>query len=257
MRSLLLLMLMLLLGSASSLAQTGPAPKPGAASKPAPAAKPAARTVDPALKARAETMAGPFSLRNADGTRSCDLTLKADAAAQPPQAFALLLDRSACTSVPFALQVEGWTPEVGGAIRLLSLQGRTLAEFTEATGGSYEALREGDGVYFLVNPASRDETEVRPEEMIGDWDLARAPGTPICRWTLTDQRATDGAYLVTVAPGCAPDIAQFAAAAWRTQGGNLLVASSSGAMTLRFARQEDGAWGKVPERGRPLLLLRP
>jgi len=255
MRSLLILML--LLGASPAFSQTAPAPKPGPAVKPAATAKPPARSVDPALKARAEKVAGPFSLRNADGTRACDLTLKTDPAAQPTLAFGLTLDRTACAAVPFALQVEAWTPDAAGAIRLLSIQGRTLAEFTEATGGSYEALREGDGVYFLVHPSNRDETDVRPEEMIGDWDLARAPGTPICRWTLTDQRGGDGNYLVTVATGCAADIAQFAAASWRTQGGNLLVSSSSGAMTLRFARQEDGAWGKVPERGRPLLLLRP
>ncbi|MEP9375504.1 AprI/Inh family metalloprotease inhibitor [Aquabacter sp. CN5-332] len=225
------------------------APKPQAA-KPAPPPK-----VDPALQAAAQKIAGPFTLSSADGARTCPVTLKPEPAAAN---FAATLDAGACASIPFTLQVMGWVPDPSGSIRFTGTDGRTVAEFTEGTGGTYEALREGDGVYFLSSPAAVTTVEVSAEEMIGDWDLARAAGSPaLCRWTLTGDAQAGGGFQVKVAPGCNTALADFSPATWRVEGGNVVVNSSAGAPPLRFARQEDGGWAKTPERGRPLLLLRP
>lgn len=240
-----------------AFAQGASAPKGEArpaAQKPAPA-RPA--KIDPALQAAAQKIAGPYLLSSADGARTCPLTLRADPAPGPAPAFLVTLEAGACAAIPFASHLAAWTLDPSGAVRLLDGQGRLGAEFTEATGGSYEALREGDGVYFLGHPAAEASIEVSAEEMTGDWDLARVPGKPICRWTLSPELGPGGARAVRVAPGCEPGLAQFAPSGWRIEGGNVLVESGSGASTVRFARQEDGSWAKVPERGRPLLLLRP
>ncbi|MFG1477812.1 AprI/Inh family metalloprotease inhibitor [Xanthobacter sp. V4C-4] len=229
------------------LAQGAPAapPRPQA-----PAA--AARPDDPLQKA-VERLAGPFRLTSADGERRCDLLLSP----QPSGAgFAVTLDRRACAAIVFAAQVGAWTPDASGSIRLLNEHGRTIAEFTEATGGSFEALREGDGVYFLGPPTALDAGAAAVDEVTGDWLLGRGAG-PVCRWTLTDARAARGGYLVQVAPDCDESLTRFAPATWEMSGGNILVRGVADGPTIRFARQEDGTWARIPERGRPLLMTRP
>lgn len=245
------------MGSSPAFGQGTGAPKGEArpsSQKPA-ATRPA--KVDPALQAAAQTIAGPFTLTSADGTRTCVVVLRADPAPGPAPAFLVTQDAGTCTAIAFVPQLAAWMPDPSGAVRLLDGQGRLVAEFTEATGGSYEALREGDGVYFLAPPAAQSGLDVSVEEMTGDWDLARTVGKPICRWTLTAEPAPGGGRAVRVAPGCDAGLAQFAPVGWRIEGGNVLVESGAGASAVRFARQEDGSWAKVPERGRPLLLLRP
>ncbi|MEP9349270.1 AprI/Inh family metalloprotease inhibitor [Xanthobacter sp. KR7-225] len=233
------------------------APALGAPEAPGPVAQkqqPAAR-LDPALRDAAEQKAGAYVLSSADGDRKCPITLKAEAAGA---GLAVQFDKAACAAtIGFSVQISGWLPDASGALRLLTAQGRTVAEFTEATGGSYEALREGDGVYFLINPSIVDVPEVTQAEVVGDWDLATSPGTPLCRWSLTQTPAPKGGFALQVAPGCAPAVARLGAAVWRLDGGNILVSGASGGPAIRFARQEDGSWARVPERGRPLLLSRP
>ncbi|WP_188584235.1 protease inhibitor Inh/omp19 family protein [Azorhizobium oxalatiphilum] len=227
-----------------------PAAPGTAAQKPVPAPK----APDPALKAEAEKRAGSLMLASADGERNCPVELKTAVAAS---GFALSFGTGGCPAVPFTAQVAGWLPDASGSIVMVSAQGRQVAEFTEGAGGAYEALREGDGVYFLAPPAALQEDMARPEEMLGTWDLSRTAGTPLCRWVFGEGAAAKGGFSVTVMPGCDSALAGFAPTSWRLEGGNVLVSSGSGASTLRFARQEDGGWAKVPERGRPLLMSRP
>lgn len=213
---------------------------------------------DPAVKDLAAQKAKDYVLASADGERQCPLTLKADPAAQ---GFLLQFDRPICeAALPFLSQVAGWVPDESGALHFLNAQGRTVAEFTEATGGSYEALREGDGVYFLSDPGMKEGTEVTEAEVSGDWDLAAGAAggaaKPLCRWTLTDVPAPKGGKAVKVAPGCDAALERLAPVAWQLEGGNILITPRSGA-PIRFARQEDGGWARVPERGRPLLMSRP
>ncbi|MFH1554426.1 MAG: AprI/Inh family metalloprotease inhibitor [Pseudomonadota bacterium] len=247
-------------GSASQKPAARPqAPtKPAAGGKSDPAkvdpAKADAGKVDPVLRAQAEQAAGAFVLSSADDQRKCPLTLKTESAAN---GFALVFDAGACTGIGFMQQVVAWTPDSSGAIRLMNAQGRLVVEFGQATAGNYEALREGDGVYFLASPAaSADATAVRVEEMLGDWDLARVAGTPICHVVLLEEAAANGGRKLLLGTPCDPAITQFGPVSWSIEGGNVLMASGSGGTPLRFARQEDGGWAKVPERGRPLFLLR-
>lgn len=259
--------------SAPSLAQNAGASKSEAA-KPSPA-KPAPQKpqgakppdsrpsdakaeppkVDPALLASARAVAGNFQLSSADGARACAVMLQAEP--EKSGGFTIALPLDSCAVIPFAAAVRAWTPDPSGALRLLGPDGRTIAEFTEATGGSYEALREGDGVYFLAPPGGLAGIEAPPEELLGEWTLSRARGGPaLCRWILTDALVGSGRR-VEVAPGCTAPLSEFAPTIWRIEGGNVVIASGAGQSTLRFARQEDGTWAKTPERGRPLLLVRP
>ena len=255
---------LLLLLAATALATPGAAqaPAPGSG-RPPQAARPPGRTEpprpDPELAAAAQKLAGAWRLTSADGTRSCPVVLKP--AASSATTFGVEINAAECSALSFAATVRGWAPDASGAIRLRTDDGRLVAEFTEATGGTYEALREGDGVYFLVSPAAVQMADVSPEEMLGEWMLMRTPGSvPLCRWTLTETPAPASAGRpagLAVRGGACPGLGDFAPAAWRIEGGNVVVNGAAGSQLLRFARQEDGSWAKTPERGRPLLLVRP
>ncbi|MFG1191555.1 protease inhibitor Inh/omp19 family protein [Xanthobacter flavus] len=227
--------------------KTDPAAKPA----PAPAAAP---KLDASVREAAARIAAPLRLSSADGSRSCAFALKPDASGP---GLAVEFDRPACADIGFSAQVIAWLPDPSGSIRLLNAQGRTVAEFTEGAGGSYEALREGDGVYFLANPATADATELRPEEVVGDWDLARQAGAPVCRVTFLDSPAKGGGFRLNIATGCDAALLRFGPTAWDIEGGNIIVRGEGGASVIRFARQEDGGWARTPERGRPLLMTRP
>ncbi|MDI4664887.1 protease inhibitor Inh/omp19 family protein [Xanthobacter autotrophicus] len=240
----------------AQMVQRGDAPS-GAATTPAAAPRPpAAPRLDPAVREAAARLAAPFRLTNADGSRSCAFALKSEPGGP---GLAVEFDRQACAIIAFSAQVAAWLPDPSGSLRLLNAQGRTVAEFTEGTNGSYEALREGDGVYFLANPAvAAEDAELKVEEVVGEWDLARQAGAPVCRWTLLDQPAANGAgKALAIASGCDQALLRFGPVAWDIEGGNILVRGDSGASVIRFARQEDGGWARTPERGRPLLMNRP
>lgn len=237
------------------LAQRGDAPSgPVApAATPRPQAPP---RLDPAVREAGARLAAPFRLANADGSRTCPFTLKAEPSGP---GLAVEFDRQGCAVIAFSAQVVAWLPDPSGSVRLLNAQGRTVAEFTEGANGSYEALREGDGVYFLGNPAATDEdAEIKVEEVVGEWDLARQAGTPVCRVTLLDQPAGNGkGKALAIASGCDPALLRFGPVAWDIEGGNILVRGDTDTAVIRFARQEDGGWARTPERGRPLLMNRP
>lgn len=219
-----------------------------------PQSAPAVR-LDPAVREAGARLAGAFRLTSADGARACSFTLKPDAGGP---GLAVEFDREACAVIAFSSQIAAWMPDPSGSIRLVNGQGRTVAEFTEATGGSYETLREGDGVYFLASPTASDTTDLKVEEVVGDWDLARTAGAPVCRMTFLGDRAEGGAgFRLKVAPGCDSALLRFSPVAWDVEGGNILVRGQGSGALIRFARQEDGGWARTPERGRPLLMTRP
>jgi len=254
-----LLGLALVLGTA--LGPCG-APVAGAAEEPRPAPPPAAQKpapatprLDPAVREAGTRLAGPFRLTSADGARACAFTLKAEPLGP---GLAVEFDKVACAEIGFSNQIAAWLPDPSGSIRVLNGQGRTVAEFTEGAGGSYEALREGDGVYFLASPVAEDSTDVKVEEVVGEWDLARIAGTPVCRWTLLEEAVgKGGGHAVAVAAGCDAALLRFGPAAWDIEGGNILIRGAGAGNVIRFARQEDGGWARTPERGRPLLMTRP
>lgn len=217
-------------------------------------AAPAAAQTPKPDPAAVKALAVNYELSSADGTRRCTMTLDTRAAGQ---GFALNLNRQVCGQVVgFMNEVTAWQPGIAGAILFTGQNARVIAEFTEGVGGIYEALREGDGVYFLANLQFVDPTSrVQAADVFGEWNFLRPGGGPICRATLTDEVAGEEMFAVRLQPKCDAAIEKFGPVAWKLQRGDLVILSASGE-SLRFERQ-DNAWNKVPEKPRPLLMRRP
>ncbi|UOK69181.1 protease inhibitor Inh/omp19 family protein [Ancylobacter polymorphus] len=205
------------------------------------------------------TLAAEYRLTNADGDRVCLLTLseKPQGRARSPARFEVALDRQACAgAILFSVDIASWSPGPGNAIRLQGPDGALVAEFTEGVGGTWEALREGDGVYFLVNPRLADPA-LHAADLVGMWDMAEQAGKPLCRLELTNAEAGGGTFRARLAKGCPARLVALAPDRWRLDGGSLVLLTARGE-GLRFAAQEDGGWEKVPpDEGTPLLLSRP
>ena len=217
----------------------------------------------------AQALADAYQLTNADGDHVCPMTLTAqprkhdpalktaEAGATPPVMFDISFDKTACgAAILFSVDIASWTPGPGNSIQLNTHDGKLLAEFTEGVGGNWEALREGDGVYFLVNQRIADPaSQAQPSEMFGVWDLARTVGRPACRVRFSDAPARPDAFRLDPDAGCNLLFGRFNPERWRLERGDLVLEAASGAK-LRFAPSEEGGWGKVPEDNRPLYLTR-
>ena len=205
--------------------------------------------------AAARTLASNYQLADAIGERRCPMVLEAKTSAP---GFALIFDKTACIPLfGYLAEVAAWQPAPAGGINLVNSKGVVIAEFTEGVGGVYEAIRENDGVYFLSNLRIADAgTFVQVTDMVGDWILRRPQGPPLCRVTLTDQPAGEERFALRVAEKCDAAITSFGPVAWRLDGGDFVLISNKDER-LRFGRNDEGAWAKVPDRPRPLLMTRP
>lgn len=212
----------------------------------------------------AARLADAYQLTNADGDRVCPLMLSPKArgkeppkGAAPAGGFTVEFDRANCAGkILFSGDIAGWVPGPDNSIRFLSGAGHLVAEFTEGAGGNWEALREGDGVYFLVNPRLADTAAAaQPDDLFGLWELAGSAGTASCRLDFTDQMVKPGVYRLVPDAACAPLLGRAMPDRWRLDGGDLVLETADGT-ALRFASSEDGAFAKVPEDTRPLLLSR-
>jgi len=211
--------------------------------------------VDAPVVPDAKTLAANYELSSATGDRKCPVTL--DLKPTGP-GFTLVYDKTVCLPLfGFLRETVAWVPGIAGSIRFINATKHTVSEFTEGVGGQYEALREGDGVYFLANLQFVDPGEA-PQfaDLVGEWNLLRPGGPPICGITLTDQQTGDDTYILTVKPGCDQAIIRFGPIAWILDRGDIIFFSQKGER-LRFGRQQEGGWAKVPEMPRPLLLARP
>ncbi len=232
---------------------------PAAASAAGPSTAPARAAPDapgPAAPDGGAALAGRYRLTNADGDRACPLVLKTAPAGSGR--YGVELDQPTCAeAILFTADIAAWRPGAGNSILLESRQGRLIAEFTEGVAGTWEALRENDGVYFLINPALAEPSRVpEPAELAGIWNLGRTDGGTTCRVELKGEAAPDGQRPALAEPACAPLFGRFALQGWRLDGPDLLLLAPSGA-PLRFVAQEEGGWAKVPAGSRPLALTRP
>jgi len=210
---------------------------------------------EPPLIPDAKTLAANYELSSASGDRKCPMTLDVKPAGP---GFTLIYDKVVCLPLfGFLKETVAWMPGVAGSIRFVNAAKRTVSEFTEGVGGQYEALRENDGVYFLANLQFVDPGEA-PQfaDLVGEWNLLRPNGPPICAITLTDQATGDDTFVLTMKPGCDQSITRFGPVSWLLDHGDIIFFSQKGER-LRFGRQQEGGWAKVPETPRPLLLARP
>ena len=216
------------------------------------AQSPAPVAVDPA---EMRALAANYELANADGNRKCKISLDQKPAGT---AFTLVFDRAECIKLfGFLGEVSAWTPGPAGSIKFVRANGRLVAEFTEGVGGVYEAIREGDAVYFLANLQFVDPKEfAQPADLVGNWNISRPNGTTVCQLVFTDQSSQDEGFQLSVQPGCDATLLRFAPASWRLERGDVVLQSKQGER-LRFGKQEGGGWVKVPELPRPLTMTRP
>ena len=203
----------------------------------------------------AKTLAANYELASASGDRKCLVTL--DAKPTGP-GFAIVYDRTQCPQLfGFLTETLAWLPGVAGSIRFVNAAKRTVTEFTEGVGGQYEALREEDGVYFLSNLQFVDPIDMpKFADVVGDWNLARPGGPAICTITLTDQTTGEDTFAVVVKEGCDQSITRFGPTTWFMDRGDIILLSAK-QERLRFGRQQEGDWAKVPDTPRPLLMARP
>ena len=205
--------------------------------------------------AEQRTLASDYVLSSASGDRKCPVTLEERPIAA---GFALVYDKAVCAPLfPFLNETAAWLPGIAGSIRFVNAAKRTVSEFTEGVGGQYEALRESDGVYFLSNLQFVDPGDA-PQfaDLLGEWNMARPGGGPICAVTLTDQATGEDTFVLSVKAGCDQAITRFGPVSWLLDRGDIILISAKGER-LRFGRLPEGGWAKVPDTPRPLLLARP
>lgn len=200
-------------------------------------------------------LASNYQLADASGERKCPVALEVKAA---PGGYALAIDRATCTPLfGYLAEVTAWKPAPAGGIYFVGSGGMIVAEFTEGVGGVYEAIRERDGVYFLANlhfadPAAAPQTA----DMLGEWNLSRPNGPALCRITLLEAPVAEERYGIKTASNCDGAITAFGPVSWQLDRGDLILFSAKDER-LRFGRNDDGIWAKVPDRPRPLLMTRP
>jgi hypothetical protein len=205
-----------------------------------------------------------YELTNADSTLRCPITLEPKPVGR---GLALVFDRAVCTPrFGFLGEVSAWLPGIAGAILLIAPDGRIVTEFTEGVGGVYEAIREGDGVYFFANLQFVDPSaRVQTADLVGTWVLAltepvkpgaKDTGPRQCSLLFTEEVAGDQLFHLRLLPECDPALVQTGFQAWQLERGDIVLRMKNGD-GLRFEKSEGNIWSKVPEKPRPMTLSRP
>jgi hypothetical protein len=245
-RALLAAILLSVLNPGAPLAQTA---QPAPAQKPAQAAPPPAPSP---VNETAKAMVGAYEFSNADRDRRCAVDLKIE----PAGAAGLKLDFDKdCTKVfPFVKDIAGWTIKDNDFLRLLDAKGKPVLELSEVEHGIFEVPRPGEGVLFLQSAAAVEPPPRSPDQIVGDWDLKRGP-VKLCSLTLTEQPVGEGAYALSVKPGCDATVARFAPATWQMDRRELVL-KGAGNQSWRFEEDDERTWQRVPQTRDPLSLAR-
>src|SRR5262249_36408149 len=121
--------------------------------------------------------------------------------------------------------------------------------------GLFEGLREGEGVYILQNLAAARSLAKSMDQMIGDWQMVRSNGRPICGLTLTNTEATGDNFQVFLKPKCDPVISAFGPVQWRLERGQIILMSKTGE-AWQFEADDNAQWRRVPDSANGLVMLR-
>jgi hypothetical protein len=212
--------------------------------------------VGPALAQDATTlkkqMPGQWELSTTERSKTCVVTMKADAAGQ---GFKLELEPACKTTLPFTKDIVAWSVRGLDIVRLQDATGEAVIDFTEVEAGIFEGLRQGEGVYILQDLAAARSMAKSMDQMIGDWSMVRGNGQPVCGLTLTNTEAGPDNFQVFVKPKCDPAIAQFNPAQWRLERGQIVLMSKSGE-AWQFEADDNAQWRRVPDTADPLIMLR-
>ncbi len=195
---------------------------------------------------------GQWELATTERSKTCVVTLKADAA---PQGFKLELEPNCAAALPFAKDIAAWSVKGLDIVRLQDTSGQPVIDFTEVESGIFEGVRQNEGVYILQNLAAARSLAKSMDQMIGDWAMVRGNGQMICGLTLTNTDAGQDNFQVFLKPKCDPVVTAFAPTRWRLDHGQMLLMSDKGE-TWQFEADDNAQWRLVPDSADPLLMVR-
>jgi hypothetical protein len=197
-------------------------------------------------------MIGQWELATTERSKTCVITLKADAT---PQGLKLELEPGCVAALPFTKDITAWNIRGLDIVRLQDASGESVIDFTEVETGIFEGLRTNEGVYILQNLAAARSLAKSMDQMIGDWAMVRGNGEAICGLTLTNTDAGQDNFQVFLKPKCDPAVAAFAPTLWRLEHGQMLLMSAKGE-TWQFEADDNAQWRRVPDSADPLIMLR-
>jgi hypothetical protein len=197
-------------------------------------------------------MVGQWELSTTERSKTCVVTLKADAA---PQGLKLELEPGCAKALPFAKDITAWNIKGLDIVRLQDASGQPVIDFTEVESGIFEGLRQGEGIYILQNLAAARSLAKSMDQMIGDWAMVRGNGRPVCGLTLTNTDAGSDNFQVFLKPRCDPAVEAFGPTMWRLERGELLLMSANGGI-WHFQADDNAQWRLVPDSADPLIMLR-
>ena len=199
-----------------------------------------------------KNMIGQWELSTTERSKTCVVTLKADAT---PQGLKLELEPSCAAALPFTKDITAWNIKGLDIVRLQDAKGEAVLDFTEVEAGILEGMRSGEGVYILQNLAAARSLAKSMDQMIGDWAMVRGNGNVICGLTLTNNDAGNDNFQVFLKPKCDSAVAAFAPSQWRLERGQIMLMSDRGD-TWRFEADDNAQWRLVPDSADPLIMLR-
>jgi hypothetical protein len=138
----------------------------------------------PQLSDAANAMIGSWEFSNADHDKICRFAFRTDASAG---GYRVDVDRNCSSLFPSTKEVVGWNLDSYGNLRLLDKTGNAVLELTEAETGIFDGFQPGEGRYVLQSAAAAPVHS--PEDLLGDWAIARGTGKPICVLTLANNPA--------------------------------------------------------------------
>jgi Protease inhibitor Inh len=197
-------------------------------------------------------MIGQWELSTTERSKTCVVTIKNEAA---PGGLKLELEPGCAAALPFTQDIKAWSVKGLDIVRLQDATGNSVIDFTEVESGIFEGLRQGEGVYILQNLAAARSLAKSMDQMIGDWQIVRGNGRPICGLTLTNTEATGDNFQVFLKPKCDPAIATFGPTQWRLERGQIILLSKTGD-AWQFEADDNAQWRRVPDGADGLVMLR-
>jgi hypothetical protein len=197
-------------------------------------------------------MIGQWELSTTERSKTCVVTIRNEAA---PGGLKLELEPGCAAALPFTQDIKAWSIKGLDIVRLQDATGNSVIDFTEVESGIFEGLRQGEGVYILQNLAAARSLAKSMDQMIGDWQIVRGNGRPICGLTLTNTEATGDNFQVFLKPKCDPAIATFGPTQWRLERGQIILLSKTGD-AWQFEADDNAQWRRVPDSADGLVMLR-
>src|SRR5262249_54870344 len=196
-------------------------------------------------------MIGQWELSTTERSKTCVVTMKSEAA---QGGLKLELEPSCAAALPFTQDIKAWSIKGLDIVRLQDATGTSVIDFTEVESGIFEGLRQGEGVYILQNLAAARSLAKSMDQMIGDWQMVRGNGRPICALTRTNTEATGDNFQVFLKPKCDPVVAAFGPVQWRLDRGQIILMSKAGE-AWQFEADDKAQLRLVPHTAGALIML--